>query len=370
MKRHYFLGLATGYSKKQRREQFFARGKEADFYALQNYILKEYKAHQVLITRNGRSAIAAGLKYYFKDGGEVIVNGFTCHAVVSGVKAGGMKPVFADIDRETLNFTVESLKKVLTKKTRAIIIQNTLGNMVDIKKIKAFAKENGLVIIEDLAHCTGRSYKDGSEAGEIGAMTVFSFGKEKSIDTINGGAVAFRDSVAPLVKIPKLRPPFSEVLRARWYPVFGAMSRGLSYVGLGGGLMRVLVATGLVKKSAEGEIDFEKRRLSYFQAKLALEQLKKRKTLGKKPLREFVLVNNRTEVLEKLRKAGYYFDGFWYEKPVSPARYYKSAHFPAKDCPEAVYVSEHIINLPSYYTKKELEPARRIIMGYLAEEGK
>ena len=365
--KHYFLGLASGKTKEERRAQLFSRGKESDYFALQNYLLKEYGAHQVLITRNGRTAIAAGLKAYFKDGGEVIINGFTCHAVIQGVKAAEMTPVFADIDRETLNFTIKTIEKVLTKKTRAIIVQNTLGNMIDMKKLEAFAKKHKLVIVEDLAHCTGRHYPDGREAGTVGQITVFSFGKEKSIDVGNGGAVAFRDSVAAIVKTPKLRPPVSETLRARWYPTFGAMYRGLSQVKLNGVFMRILLSLKWVQKSADGDVNYDKH-LSYFQAKLALKQLKRRASIGKKPLREFFLVDNREEAMNELAKAGYFFSGFWYEKPVSPERYYKKAHFPEKECPEAVYVSEHIINFPNYYSKKELEPARKIVMKYV--EGK
>lgn len=371
MKKHYFLGLGAGYSKKERREILCVRGKQKDYYNLQNYILKEYKAHQVLITRNGRSAITAGLKYYFNErGGEVIVNGLTCYAVVQAIKSAGMKPVFADVNRKDLNFTTSSIEKVITKKTRAIIVQNTLGNVVNIREIEKLAKKNNLVIIEDLAHCTGRVYSDGREAGTVGAITIFSFGKEKSIDVVNGGAVAFRDSVAPIVKVPKLRPPFLEVFRARIYPALGTFCRAMSYVKLSGASMRLFTALGLIKKSADGDIDFDTRRLSYFQAKLALEQLKKRKTIGKKPLREFELVENRTEVLEKLKSAGYYFNGFWFDKPVLPERYYKKAHFPEKECKEAVFISEHIINFPNYYSKKDLDKARRIIMGYVVGEEK
>ena len=82
---------------------------------------------------------------------------------------------------------------------------------------------------------------------------------------------------------------------------------------------------------------------------------------GEKPLREFYFVKNRNETLQKLKQAGYYFEGFWYERPVSPARYYKKVHFPEKTCPNAVYAAEHIVNLPNYYSKRELEPARKII---------
>lgn len=80
--------------------------------------------------------------------------------------------------------------------------------------------------------------------------------------------------------------------------------------------------------------------------------------------REFCLVRERAEVLEKLRKAGYYFSGFWYEKPVSPARYYRKVHFPEGECPVATEVAEKIINLPTYYTKAELAAARKIIDQY------
>lgn len=371
MKKHYFLGFGACYSAKMRRAILFSRGREKDYFELQNYIKKEYRAHQVLITRNGRSAIAAGLKYYFNErGGEVIVNGLTCYAVIQGIKAAGMKPVYADVDPKDLNFTISSIEKVLSPKTRAIMVQNTLGNMVNIREIEKFAKKHKLVIIEDLAHCVGRIYEDGREAGTVGAITIFSFGKEKVIDAVNGGAVAFRDSVAPVVKTPKLRPPFSEVFRARIYPTLGAFCQAMSYVGLGGVFMRLFLKLRLIKKSGDGKIDFETRRLSFFQSRLALEQLKKRKTLGKKPLREFLLVKERPEVLKRLRQAGYYFSGFWFETPVLPERYYKKAHFPEKECPEAVFVSKHIINLPNYYAKKDLEQARRIAMGYIVGDKK
>ncbi len=85
------------------------------------------------------------------------------------------------------------------------------------------------------------------------------------------------------------------------------------------------------------------------------------KDLRDEPLREFYLLDNRDEVLEKLRKAGYYFDGFWYEKPVAPERYYKKAKFDEKNCPTAVIVAEKIINFPTYYNEKQMKQAREIL---------
>ena len=390
--KHYFLGMAANYSGGKWLRHLFAVGRKKDYDELAEFLGKKYDGEAVLC-KNGRSALALALKAYFRPGDEVLVNGFTCYAVYEAVKAAKLKPVFVDISKKDLNFTREALAAACPSDTlraaqakssrsaehiaakaplvnnpkstiRGIIIQNTLGNPVDMVAIEKFAKENGLLIIEDLAHSAGIRYQDGREAGTVGVATVLSFGKDKSIDTISGGAVVFRGEL--LSKASPNKPPrVRDHLRARFYPMFGAMCRTLSYVHLGGALMRLLVKIRFVEKSADNKLDLE-RRMSKFEAKLALEQIKK---LKNKPLRKFYLVDDREKALKELRKAGYFFDGFWYEKPVSPERYYKKVHFPEEECPNAVFVSEHIINFPNFYSREELATARKIIEKYLIKEG-
>lgn len=399
MSKHYFLGLAA--RRKGAWRQLFTHGSWRDLVALEMFLQEKYGG-EAMLCKNGRSALTLALKAYFEKGDAVIINGFTCYAVVEAVKAAGLVPVYADISKEDLNYNVEtltgamesrdfrasSLAPVVTGlasdklpvgrnalKSRdshsytiaGIIIQNTLGNPVDIEAIEQFAEKHDLTIIEDLAHCAGVKYPDGREVGTVGDATVLSFGKDKSIDTISGGAVIFRSPRAHGVKAPRKAPKLSDYLRSRWYPMFGAMCRGLSYVHLGGVMMRGLVAMHWVEKSADNRLDLT-RRLAKFEAKLALEQMKKFSRRGEPPLRSFCLVNRRAEVLEKLRKAGYYFDGLWYEKPVSPMRYYKRVHFPENECPVAVEVSEKIVNFPTYYSKSELLKARKIVEDYLDEK--
>ena len=130
--------------------------------------------------------------------------------------------------------------------------------------------------------------------------------------------------------------------------------------------MRCLVKIHWVEKSADNKLDLE-RKIAKFEAKLALKQLKDLKKSGEGPLREFALVKDREELLKKLASAGYYFGGFWYERPVSPERYYKKVHFPEDKCSVAVEVAEKIINLPTYYSKEDLAPARKIIAEYMEE---
>ena len=363
MARHYFLGLAAG--RKGSFKQLFAHGTQKDCVKLVNYLKKKYGG-EVILTKNGRSALALALKAHFNYGDRVIVNGFTCYAVYEAIRAAGLTPVWADIEKETLNFDLGQLEKLYKENLdiKAIIVQNSLGNPVDISAVEKFAKKHDLLIIEDLAHSAGIKYANGREAGTVGAATVLSFGKDKSIDTISGGAVILRKAIKNSIKTPNRRPRVSDTLRARFYPLFGAICRGLSYVCLGGPLMRLLVKIHFVEKSADNKLDLNCK-INKFEAKLALEKIKNLNRQSKKPLREFYLVDNRKEVLNNLRKAGYFFDGLWYERPVSPERYYKKVHFPEEDCPVAMEVSQRIINLPTYYTKKDLAKAHEIIKEHL-----
>lgn len=363
LKKRYFLGMAAGFSRKARLKHTFCVGREKDRQELTKFLEKKYGENadsQAILCKNGRSALCLALKAYFNRGDKIIVNGFTCYAVIEAIKKAGMTPVFADISREDLNFNVGTLEKVADG-ARGIIIQNSLGNPVDILAIEKFAQKHSLVLIEDLAHAAGRKYSNGREMGTVGVATALSFGKDKAIDTVSGGAVILRDPCKNAVKAPTKLPKLSDHLRARFYPLLGAVCRGLTRIHLGGALMRGLVKIHWVEKSADNRLDLE-RKISKFEAKLALNQFK---NLPKTPIRDFYLVENREKVLEKLQKAGYYFYGFWYEKPVSPARYYKKVHFPEKQCPEAVFVSQHIVNFPKYYAKKDLAPAQEIVEKFL-----
>ena len=364
--RHYYLGMAVNYAGAGWLKHLFTGGRKREEKALEEYLAKRYGG-EVILCKNGRSALCLALRAYFDKGDAVIVNGFTCYAVIEAVKAAGLTPVFADISREDLNFNTKTLEKAPMSHVKGIIVQNTLGNPVDIRAVEKFAKKHHLTIIEDLAHCTGVKYNNKHEVGTVGAACVMSFGKDKSVDTISGGAVVLREAKKHEIKTPSMAPKPSDHLRAKFYPMFGTMSRALTHLGLGGVLMRGLVKIHWVEKSADSKLDTE-RRPSKFEAKLALKQFKELRRTGEPPLRDFYFVRDRGELLKKLQKKGYYFGGFWYEKPVSPERYYKKVHFPEKDCPDAVWVAEHIINLPNCYTRRDLVPALKIIKEYLEEE--
>ncbi|MBQ9018074.1 DegT/DnrJ/EryC1/StrS aminotransferase family protein [Candidatus Saccharibacteria bacterium] len=359
MKKHYYLGLNS--RKRHAWRHLVTFGSRRDYLALGEALSAKYGGTAIL-AKNGRTALALALKAYFQRGDGIIVNGFTCYAVIEAVKAAGCVPVYADINRETLNFDLDTLESDdLGAHTKGIIVQNTLGIPVDMGAVEEFARKHNLIIIEDLAHSAGVRYPDGREAGTVGAATILSFGKDKAIDAISGGAVIYR--TPPIYKTtnrqPLGRPKLSDSLRERFYPLFAGAVRGLAHVHLGGFLMRILLGLRFVEKSADNRLDFT-RRMPYFEAKIALRQLPTCRGVD----RDFCLVHDREKCLAELKRAGYHFAGFWYEKPVSPERYYQKVKFPEGKCKVATEVAKQIVNIPTYYSRGELKKAREIIKKY------
>lgn len=362
MKR-YYLGLAAGYSGREVWRHLLEVTSRNDIWELEKYLGRRYGG-EAIACKNGRSALALALKAYFEPGDAVIVNAFTCYAVYEAVRAAGLVPVWVDINREDLNYDRSALEKSAGPDIRGIIVQNTLGNPIDIAYIEKLASKHNWTIIEDLAHSAGVKYPDGREVGTVGAGVALSFGKEKAVDAVSGGALVLRDPCKHQIKAPTELPKLADRTRARFYPLWGALCRGLGRVHLGGALMRCLLKLRWVERSADNKLDLS-RMIGPLEARMALIRLKAAKN---HPVRDFALVKDRDKVLEEWKQAGYYFDGFWYERPVSPKRYYRRVHFPEEDCPNAVFVSEHIVNLPSYYGRADLAQARRIVKEHLTEE--
>lgn len=107
----------------------------------------------------GRVALYALLKSMgIGRGDEVILPAFTCVVVPNAILYLGAKPVYVDIDDTTLNTTLDRIEQSVTKKTKCIIIQNTFGLSNEVEVISNFAKQHGMVTIEDCTHGFGGTY--------------------------------------------------------------------------------------------------------------------------------------------------------------------------------------------------------------------
>jgi len=102
-----------------------------------------------------------------------------------------LRPVFADIDKNTLNIDTAEIEKRITGDTRVLIPVHFAGRPCDMVTIKRIADKNKLFLIEDAAHAIGSNYPDGSKVGncKYSDMTIFSFHPVKTITTGEGGAI-------------------------------------------------------------------------------------------------------------------------------------------------------------------------------------
>jgi dTDP-4-amino-4,6-dideoxygalactose transaminase len=127
-------------------------------------------------------------------GDEVIVTSRTFIATVSSVVAMGARPVFADVDRNSQNITHESISKVLSPNTKAIICVHLGGMPCDMDPIIDIADVHGLYVIEDCAQAHGARYK-GRPVGSIGHVGAWSFCQDKIMTTGGeGGMVTTSDA--------------------------------------------------------------------------------------------------------------------------------------------------------------------------------
>jgi len=130
-------------------------------------------------------------------GDEVIVPAFTFIATATAVSYTGAKPVFVDIDKDTYCLDSEKIKKVITKRTKAIIAVHLYGHPADMAAILAIAKKHNLKVIEDAAQAHGAIYNYKGlrkKAGSIGDIGCFSFYPTKNLGACgDAGAIATND---------------------------------------------------------------------------------------------------------------------------------------------------------------------------------
>lgn len=151
-------------------------------------------ANYAIALGNGTLALDVALKALgVCVGHDVIVTPRTFLASASTVVTAGANPVFADIDLNSQNITAESIEKVLTPNTKAVIVVHLAGMPADMDPIMALAEKHGFAVIEDCAQAHGAKYK-GRPVGSIGHIGAWSFCQDKIMTTGGeGGMVTTND---------------------------------------------------------------------------------------------------------------------------------------------------------------------------------
>lgn len=160
-------------------------------------MIADYTAakHCVVVNNGTISLTLAAMAVGVKAGDEVIIPNYTMIASPNSVLMFGAVPVFVDVEPETLCLDIGSVRKAITRKTKAIMLVTANGRYprAGIAAFETLAAEHGLVLIEDSAQSLGSFYPDGRHIGTAGSVGSFSFSAPKIISTGQGGCLVTND---------------------------------------------------------------------------------------------------------------------------------------------------------------------------------
>ncbi len=147
----------------------------------------------VKLYTNGHLALENVLEAMdFPQGAEVITTPFTFASTTHAIVRCGLTPVMCDINAQDFTIDAEKIQTLITDKTVAIMPVHVYGNLCDIDRIQSIAKRHGLKVIYDAAHAFAVK-KNGVSAANFGDASMFSFHATKVFNSIEGGAICYRD---------------------------------------------------------------------------------------------------------------------------------------------------------------------------------
>ncbi len=222
---------------------------------------KEYTgAPHVKAHVNGTSALASMFfALNLPPGSEIMTPSYTFFATIMPMRLFGLTPVFVDVNPRTLNFDLDDAKRRLTKNTKAVLPVHWLGLPCEMDQICDFAKERGLIVLEDAAHGHGARLK-GKLLGNWGQASIYSYQATKPLPSIEGGMGMYKErelyeraTTFGHYRLPRQFPEDSLYrkyygtglgLKLRMHPMAAALAR----VQLRGLDQRNALATGQVRR--------------------------------------------------------------------------------------------------------------------------
>ncbi|UCH46406.1 MAG: DegT/DnrJ/EryC1/StrS family aminotransferase [Nitrospiraceae bacterium] len=154
---------------------------------------------------SGTDALHLSLKSLdITSGDEVITTPFTFIATAEAITYVNAKPVFVDIDRNTLNMDPAQIEDKITERTKAILIVHLFGQPAEMDEIMAIARRHNLRVVEDCAQSFGAKY-EGAPIGSFGDTSCFSFYPSKNLGAHGDGGMMISDNAKLCKKVELLR---------------------------------------------------------------------------------------------------------------------------------------------------------------------
>ena len=158
---------------------------------LQRNLMDYLDIGNIDLLTNGHMALELTLQAMNLQG-EVITTPFTFASTTHAIVRNNLEPVFCDINADDFTIDVDKIENLITDRTCAIMPVDVYGNVCNVEAIDRIAKKYELKVIYDDAHAFGVKYK-GRGIGNYGDASCFSFHATKVFNTIEGGAVTFKD---------------------------------------------------------------------------------------------------------------------------------------------------------------------------------
>jgi len=346
---------------------------------------------------SGRSALTALLSAFgIGDGDEVLLQAFTCMVVPNAIRFTGATARYVDIDGSA-NIDPSGIEKVITLKTKAIIVQHTFGTPADMDSIMRIAHERRVLVIEDCAHALGAIYK-GRKAGTIGDGAIFSFGRDKILSSVFGGAAIVKNNQTAkklhTIEQKALYPSVGWIAQQLCHPIAASIILPLYASGIGKLLLVILqklhivsfpvsrpellgtqpknyiqrypnaLAYLLMRQLQKSDRYFKNRQAisSYYERelkKMHIQFLDARETSAR--LRFGMITNHQEQILLKAKRNNILL-GNWYHNVVDPqGSDISKAGYQKRSCPKAELLAKTIINLPTRVTQKQADKVIRIV---------
>lgn len=354
----------------------------------------QYDVDGVYLFQSGRVAFFEILQaLQIGRGDEVLVQAFTCVAVPNSVRWAGATPVYVDID-DTLNMDAADAEKKLTSRTKAIVVQHTFGIPADMRALCELARKHKLLVIEDCAHGIGATYK-GKKLGSFGDAAFFSFGRDKAISSVWGGAAIINRTCTvkgATSKLDKLHrslpiPGFFWILQQLLHPIAFSVILPTYNSGVGKVLLVTLqrlkllsipvAAVELTGGQPKGSmtrypnalarlllvqldrlpamVRMRNERAAYYERRLPSKFQRVSTRDGSSYLRFPLLVHNPAAYQQSARKKGIVL-GNWYHHVIDPAHTsFESAGYTPGSCIHAESVASRILNFPTRITEQDAD---------------
>jgi len=252
-----------------------------DVQALEQALGKRFNGDAITFN-SGRESLLALLKAMkLQPDEEVIVQGYTCVVVPNAIHAAGMKTVYVDIEKDTLNLDPDAVEAAITPKTRVVMCQHTFGIPADAKRLREICNRHSLFLIEDCAHILPDA-KGPTEIGHLGDAMLLSFGRDKAISGVSGGGLIVRDThIANQLRAMQqdARPiGLFQIFAYLQYPLLYSLAKPVYDRGLGKAILVLasklkLLIPILTRLEKKGEMGQTLHRMPGACAALALQQL-------------------------------------------------------------------------------------------------